>query len=161
MIDMFTNYQNLSEYYIPNNLSKYLDKPISYTKLNPTELTKPYELYNAKGELEGYYWYYGQSINLDFTITGEIVLKDNSENDSYISVEDYLSDKSFRLRIYNFRYEIIDEMLFPGVLNPIFEIDSEKSKKYAKGIYYCSLEIIYNDICETLFGPEDCKLLVK
>ena len=78
MIDMFTNYQNLSEYYIPNNLSKSFDKPQSYTKLNPIESSKPYELYNAKGELEGYYWNYGSILNLEFTIDGEITVENNA-----------------------------------------------------------------------------------
>lgn len=75
MIDMFTNYQNLSEYYIPNNLSKSLTTPKSYTKLDPVEASKPYELYNAKGELEGYYWYYGNQLNLEFSIDGEITVE--------------------------------------------------------------------------------------
>ena len=61
MIDMFTNYKNISDYYIPNNLNAASSKPYSYTKLNSCEESKPYELYNSKGDLEGYYWYYGES----------------------------------------------------------------------------------------------------
>ena len=75
MIDMFTNYQNLSEYYIPNNLAANNTQVNSYTKFNPSEASKPYELYNAKGELEGYYWYYKNTLNLEFMIDGELTLE--------------------------------------------------------------------------------------
>lgn len=81
MIDMFSNYQNLSEYYIPNNLSKSIVKPCSYTKLMPLEKSLPYELYNAKNELEGYTWNYGESITLDFTIDGAFTI--NSDDTIY------------------------------------------------------------------------------
>ena len=70
MIAMFTNYQNLSEYYTPNNLAKYQQQPSSYTKFNSSNTTLPYELYNAKGALEGYFWNYGETITLDFSIDG-------------------------------------------------------------------------------------------
>ena len=78
MIDMFTSYQNLSEYYIPNNLSKKLTSPKSYTKLDPNEKSKPYELYNAKGELEGYYWHEGDQLVLDFSIDGEVTVESSA-----------------------------------------------------------------------------------
>lgn len=77
MIDMFTNYQNLSDYYIPNNLQAAFTTAKSYTKLEPNERSKPYELYNAKNELEGYYWYYGDELILDFAIDGEITINTN------------------------------------------------------------------------------------
>lgn len=75
MIDMFSNYQNLSEYYTPNNLAKYHTKPCSYTKLDPIKASKPYELYNVKNELEGYYWNEGEVLNLEFNLEGEITVE--------------------------------------------------------------------------------------
>ena len=77
MTDMFTNYQNLSEYYTPNNLAKYQQQPSSYTKFNSSNTTLPYELYNAKSELEGYFWNYGETITLDFSIDGYFTMNDN------------------------------------------------------------------------------------
>ena len=100
-MDMFTNYQNLSEQYIPNNLSEHKYKVESYTKLCPVENSKPYELYNAKNELEGYFWYYGDSINLDFSITGEVILDDGSASGEYIDANDFLKDKLYAIKIYN------------------------------------------------------------
>ena len=78
MIDMFTNYQNLSDYYIPNNLAANKTQVDSYTKFKLSESSKPYELYNAKGELEGYYWYYKNTLNLEFMIDGELTLESDA-----------------------------------------------------------------------------------
>ena len=104
MIDMFTNYQNLSDTYIPNNLSEHKCKPESYTKLSPIDTSKPYELYDAKGELEGYFWHYGETINLDFSITGEIILDDGSLSGDYIDAADFLKDKLYAVKLYDFRF---------------------------------------------------------
>ena len=38
---------------------------------------------------------------------------------------------------------------------------SEYSKKLVKGVYYCSLTIDGTDFHETIFSPQDCKLLVR
>ena len=215
MIDMFTNYQNLSEYYIPNNLSKSFDKPQSYTKLDPIAGSKPYELYNAKGELEGYYWYYGNLLNLEFNIDGEITVESNAiiyktagqcptyntegrigqkiynivdfkswqcvgykksqylwledkeftypiKGDKvYLSADKYLADKTLKLTIYNFRYESVYEKSFTRSSTIIVPIDESLSNKLMKGVYYCTLEVAGPNVCETLFGIDDCKLLVK
>lgn len=107
MIDMFTNYQNLSDYYTPNNLSKHLTTPCSYTKLNKTEATKPYELYNVEGQLEGYCWYYGDHIDLDFELLGELTQDDDLGNGIYVDIVDFIKDKLFTFTIYNFRHEVI------------------------------------------------------
>ena len=122
MIDMFTNYQNLSDSYIPNNMNSCSCKPQSYTKLDPCEATKPYELYNAKNELEGYFWNYGDSINLEFEIDGEIILGENS----YIDVKDYLKTATATIRLYNFKYEVIRTEIIPAD-NTILSIYSEYS----------------------------------
>ena len=193
MIDMFTNYQNLSEYYIPNNLSKSNTQVQSYTKLTSNNNTKPYELYNAKGELEGYFWHYGDQIDLEFSLQGELTLDDDTPTGNYIDVQDFLEDKNIIIRLYDFRFNIIyskvsniqyEAMTSPAKdniidyidggtafsdssLNPDVEptaklsIDAELSKKLVKGVYYCSLEVDGHSFHETLFAPQDCKLLVK
>lgn len=161
MIDMFTNYQNLSENYIPNNLSKNKTKPRSYTKLNPCEITKPYELYNAKNELEGYYWYYGNTINLEFDIDGEVLDINGNGTGEFVSAKDYLVDKIATLNIYNFRMNIIYSKTISAAETIHISIDKELSEKMVKGIYYCSLEISNNNSHETIFNAKDCKFLVK
>lgn len=160
-MDMFTNYQNLSDTYIPNNLSEHKCKPESYTKLDPCELTKPYELYDAKGELEGYFWYYGETINLDFSITGEIILDDGSLSGDYIDAADFLKDKLYAVKLYDFRFNEVYTQVGQASDNIIVSIDKELSQKLVRGIYYCSLEISGKNYLEKIFDSTDCKLLVK
>lgn len=217
MIDMFTNYQNLSDYYIPNNLSKNICTPSSYTKkLAPIEASKPYELYDAKGELEGYYWYKGDQLTLDFSIDGELTLECNAivftvpgesptmqtearlgqmayniidykswkcisyfknkyvwepqeefiyplngDKSVYVDASDYMKDKILTFTIYNFRMEPIFNKNYPGTASFKVAIDEELTNKMPKGIYYCSLEVAGKDSHQTVFAPDDCKLLVK
>lgn len=180
MIDMFTNYQNLSEYYTPNNLAKYQQRPCSYTKFNSNNITYPYELYNAKGELEGYFWHYGDQIELAFELSGELTLENETGTGEYVDITDFIKDKVFTFRLFNFRHEIIYEITKPGtqvmlapncplgdgiidIPTPTLSIciDSELSKKLVKGIYYCSLIASGESFKETLFDTSDCKLLVK
>ena len=75
---MFLNYQNIAENYTPNNLCKMFPTKIVSSKLNPIEASKPFEEYNIKGELEGYFWRYGETLNLEFNIDGEIVVESDA-----------------------------------------------------------------------------------
>lgn len=75
---MFTTYQNISNNFIPNNMRYQNNVPTSYTKLAPNQASKPYECYNAQGDLEGYCWYYGDGLNLEFNIDGEITVESNA-----------------------------------------------------------------------------------
>lgn len=194
MLDMFSNYQKLSEKYTPNNLSCKFPEAIAESKLSPLAVSKPYELYNAKDELEGYFWRYGDYITLEFQITGELTLDDGTETGTYIDAGEFLNNKSIILTIYNFRFEpiivertgsaLISVRKTPDEADDINFIDagtafsdssinertepaaylhigSELSKKLPKGIYYCSLEVDGDGFHQMLFGPEDCKLLVK
>lgn len=72
---MFLNYHNIASNYTPNNLVCSFPVGKSYTKLDPVKTSKPYEEYNTKGELIGYFWHYGESINLEFNIDGEITVE--------------------------------------------------------------------------------------
>jgi len=73
---MFTNYQQeLVKAYQPNNLSQSFPAPLTDSSLNPQSASRPYELYNAKNELVGYTWHYGETLNLDFEIEGGITVE--------------------------------------------------------------------------------------
>lgn len=78
---MFLNYHNIADNYKPNNLIKAFPTEALQSKLMPVEASKPYEEYNFKGELVGYFWRYGESLNLEFNIDGEITV----ESDAIIS----------------------------------------------------------------------------
>lgn len=75
---MFLNYENIAKNYTPNNLMCAFPVGKSYTKLDPIQASRPYEEYNAKGELIGYFWRYGETLNLEFNIDGEIVVEDDA-----------------------------------------------------------------------------------
>ena len=81
---MFSNY-NEHDYFIPNNTNCSFPIGQSYTKLSNDKACLPYCEYNSKGECIGYYWYYGESMNLDFDITGELTLltMDKEQADSF------------------------------------------------------------------------------
>ncbi len=72
---MFLNYQNIADNYIPNNLINAFPLKVRDSKLSPTDASKPYEEYNTKGELDGYFWRYGDTLNLEFDLDGEITLE--------------------------------------------------------------------------------------
>ena len=78
---MFLNYHNIADNYMPNNLINAFPTKDKCSKLDPIEASKPYEEYDAKGELEGYFWRYGDTLNLEFNIDGEITI----ESDAIIS----------------------------------------------------------------------------
>lgn len=216
---MFLNYHNIADNYTPNNLISAFPVGKSYTKLDPVKESKPYEEYNAKGELIGYSWYYGETLNLEFNINGEIVVESDAiiysahndfpsvdtkghigrrayniadliswtctqafpeeglyvwEQDKefehdlagattcvYISASDYLAKKQLELQILNFRFEPILTKTFKGTTKLIFNIDKELSSKLVKGIYYCSLTVVNDNVRTPIFGAKDCTLLVK
>lgn len=72
---MFLNYQNIADNYTPNNLINAFPLKYKDSKLYPIDASKPFEEYNVKGELEGYFWRYGDTLNLEFNLDGEITLE--------------------------------------------------------------------------------------
>ena len=75
---MFLNYQNIADNYIPNNLQTAFPHNVAESKLNPLDASKPYEEYDVKGNLCGYFWRYGETLNLEFQIDGEITVEDDA-----------------------------------------------------------------------------------
>ncbi len=73
---MFTNYQTeLLNVYQPNNLMNTFHTPVSNSKLNPVDASKPFEEYDAKGKHVGYFWRQGETLNLEFSLEGEITVE--------------------------------------------------------------------------------------
>ena len=75
---MFLNYQNIADNYMPNNLMKAFPTKMNISKLDPLEASKPFEEYNVKGELIGYFWRQGETLNLEFNIDGEITIESDA-----------------------------------------------------------------------------------
>ena len=99
---MFLNYQNIANNYIPNNLVKAYTKPKSYTKLDPVDASKPYESYDVKGNLVGYFWNYRDILNLEFNLDGEITVEtDAIIYDTYGKCPDTYTEGRIGQRCYN------------------------------------------------------------
>lgn len=213
---MFLNYQNIADNYKPNNLMCSFPVGKSYTKLDPVEASKPFEEYNARGELVGYFWHYGETVHLEFNIDGEITVESDaiiyaascdyptietegyigqkaynivdfiswtcvgivegnyiwkedceftydptSSSSIYVSAREYLADKRVEFTLYNFRQEPIYKKTYGGTTNIVVTIDKELSNKLHKGIYYCSLTVIGDNVVTPVFTSKDCTLLVK
>lgn len=176
-MSLFTNYDNLPETYVPNNMRK--QNPV----LGKYPPVKPLEEYNAKGELVGYSWKYGDNVVLNFKLSGYVTYDEASYNET---VATYLSSGNQKLvfNIYDFRFNSIYEAepLFKanddGTVTTMLFIYDMLSQVMVKGVYYVSLAIegtlpnpLYNPedpessptttVKQTLFKPDECVLIVK
>lgn len=158
MFDSFDGYDNLKDHYVkPCPPPK---PPVEdNSKLKPCTPKKPYEKYNAAGELIGYYWYYGDTINLEFEIEGEVTYEGNSQ---YVDAAEFMKEKQVTVELFNYRRELITARTLPGSDRILFEIDKELSKQLIRGNYYCTLTVFDgNGLNKTLFYQEDCTLFVE
>ncbi len=101
---MFLNYDNLAKNYIPNNIINSKTCGKSYTKLDPIAASKPYEEYNAKGELVGYFWRYGETLKLEFNIDGEVTV----ENDAKVFYAAGETPEGQEGKLYQRAYNVVD-----------------------------------------------------
>lgn len=102
MSNLFTNYQNINPNYEPSNI-KPAPNPCK-PKLEPCKPNKPYEEYDAENKLVGYYWNYGDTINLEFDVSGEVTIIDGG---AYIQAVDFLIGKYAVMTIYDFRGDVM------------------------------------------------------
>lgn len=130
---MFTNYESIADNYIPNNMRS--SCPPKEEVLQPCGSNKPYTDYDSNGKVQGYWWYYGDTVTLDFNITGEVTFENSEESNEeikvdedklniepkqdggYILASDFFKDKKVIIQLYNFRQEemIIDKQLLQKV----------------------------------------------
>ena len=175
---MFDNYNNIEETKQPCNIPEHAHKedtdcscggtnvvrPVPVPPLPPTlepcRPKVPFESYNAKGELDGYWWYYGDTIVLEFNITGEVVIEGSDE---YVTAEDFLLGKKILFTLYDFRREEILHKEYDASTKILFEIDYKLSRELVKGTYYCSLQVYDEDdlFAKTIYAQQDCTLTVK
>lgn len=205
---MFTNYSDIAN--TPDNICD--EQKCSYSEYSP------YTEYDALGNVVGYFWHYGETVNLQFNIDGFITVADDSivytstndgptnntvgyigqkaynmldlkswtcsiingteytwtldnvltylEDEShkvFVTAKDYLTDKTIRIKLYNYRYEEIYSKEFEGNTTINFLIDKELSNTLVKGIYYCTLTVCNDAQCLYLpvFKDKDCQLIVK
>lgn len=111
MASIFDNYDNLSNEYIPSNMNKPPKPPKANPYFDPAAPKLPYCDYNAEGDITGYWWPYGNTVNLEFNLDGCVTVE-GSKN--FITVRNFIKNKQIKVTIYNFRHEVIDTMLFDG-----------------------------------------------
>ena len=151
---MFQNYQSLDNYTPQNNIPP---------KLGDIDAKIPMGDYNAHGELVGYNWKCGDSIVLEWEITGSVEYTDELAGPVILSPAEYLDGKTIVIRLYNFRQEVIYEDSTDAGETVKFFIDENISKEILPGIYYISLSIVDEDsqTYYTLFDIGDCTLRVR
>lgn len=177
MNSMFSNFMNLDTTYSPNPFQRsYPATPEnnSIVKNNPN---KPYEILNPDKSLKGYFWYYGNSVDLNFDIEGEITFE-NTE--SYITVDQIISSLTLEATIFNFRFEPIlkfsnnplvaqNPLIISNasensanICNVNLSLTDELSSKLTKGVYHIEL-VAYglNGYNETLFEANSCTFEVR
>ena len=154
---MFENYQNINTQYTPNNYQDNFGESDLNNSIQTVSPNKPYEIKDKRGNLTGYFWYYGDSVNLSFDIIGEF-----TDENGYVSVEDVVNGCKVMLTVYDFRYNIVHQEAKDAQTTIDFLINAEVSKKLVRGKYTVSL-VIANDVgySETLFSTDTCTFEVR
>ena len=171
MNSMFANFtNNLDTTFQPNSFQPNYNN-FQNNQIKRVEMNKPYEILNADKSLKGYFWYYGNSVDLCFMI--EDATCTLVSQDQYIDMLDILPQLNFTATIYDFRLEPIVEFSTgydaKNKLNinitdrtVIMQIDNLLSQKLVKGKYYISLDAIHpSGYHETLFSVDTCDFEVR
>lgn len=151
-MSMFDNYNNLPNNYLPNNTNQ---------KLVDNRLPrKPLAEYNVYNQLVGYSWSYGDSVILEFTTSGTVV---DDKKDVYMTAEEYLKGKHYKLEILNFKFNVIYTKVQLAEKTTTFIISKEDSAEYlTRGTYSCRLTLVDNENNEVvLFNYDNGNLYVK
>lgn len=175
MTDIFSNYQNISVDYIPDNMTKYIETKQPSQKLVSTLVNKPYEIINIKNELIGYSWNYGDNLTLHFQLIGDfdvsgnnpIYYIGNSDNipnpdKTLISAQDFIQGATVNILIKNFRNETILNISDAEPSTDIkLDINKALYDKIFPGIYYVNIRILKGKDITTIFDNQDCLLMIK
>lgn len=172
---MFDNFTNLSTTYTPNPFQK--NYPTQTTNnATPIQPNKPFEILSLdKSKVCGYFWYYGNSIDLifDFSDSTYGYISENGygygDKPIAILVEELLPQLKLEATIYNFRYEPILKFSNDFIISKneikidkdkvIISITNELSSKLTKGVYSLDLIATHNDgYHETLFSSQQNEL---
>ena len=126
-MSIFTNYDNLSPDYIPNNISE---------KKHAEDTTKsksPRIVQNAKGEFLGYCWYNGEKF--EFKVSTDYT-------------QEEIENKTLTLVIYNFRGETVFEKSENNSISITIEINDEMNNLMPSGSYKSVLKCTYENKVE-------------
>lgn len=179
MFDTLIN--GINTQYQPNIYQpKYPECKTSNSSIQSLNINKPYEVKSSNGDLKGYFWYYGNSVDLTFTVTGEIVIE---PCDSYIDISQVINTLDLSATIWDINHNQI--LYFSNGLDAEYPLEvstaftnSETGEvsitvtvpitkelstlKMAKGIYHVDLIANHpSGYCETLFSSNTCTFEVR
>ena len=174
--NIFSNGTNMNTAYIPNFFQPKYPCKEPNSGIQQNVATKPYEVRDVNQELVGYFWYFGNSVDLVFNLTGTIT---SEPDDTYISVNDVLNSLDIKAAFYDFRMDKVLEYsnapnaeykLIVAIPNTesvdgatiTISIDNEASQKLVRGTY--RLELVASHISgynETLFSTRTCTFEVR
>ena len=187
MNSMFSSFTNFETTYQPNPFQPTYPRQEANCKVQGVNMNKPYEVKNLDGSIKGYFWYYGNSVDLVFEISeaqnfGEDSLNQDVavtllDQDQYITTQDALinvmQELQARIVIYNFRMEPILEfsnnidsenklIIDPSKEIISIQITNALSSKLVRGKYHLTLEVSNLDgYHETLFSADTCIFEVR
>ena len=160
---MFDNFNNIKTTYQVNPYAPQYPPQKMPTQIVQNNPNKPYEVVDARGVLTGYFWYYGNSVDLIWDIVGEVT----TTQDNYVDVVDMVKYLIITATIYDWKMCKVEEVkLIPTIednkASVTLSINGELSQKLVKGVYEISLTASnaqgYN---ETLFDTGVCKFEVR
>lgn len=160
---MFDNFNNVKTTYQVNPYAPQYPPQKMPTQIVQNNPNKPYEVVDARGVLTGYFWYYGNSVDLTWDIVGEVT----TTQDNYVDVVDMVKYLIITATIYDWKMCKVEEIkLIPTIednkVSVTLSINGELSQKLVKGVYEISLTASnaqgYN---ETLFDTGVCKFEVR
>lgn len=160
---MFDNFNNVKTTYQVNPYAPQYPPQKMPTQIIQNNPNKPYEVVDARGVLTGYFWYYGNSVDLTWDIVGEVT----TTQDNYVDVVDMVKYLIITATIYDWKMCKVEEVkLIPTIednkASVTLSINGELSQKLVKGVYEISLTASnaqgYN---ETLFDTGVCKFEVR
>lgn len=177
-MSMFTNYDNMPSSYTPDNISPARPPEGCYMT------TVPYLVYNANGKVIGYQWSYGDTVVLNFKVSGRVLYDAFGYVPYNESISTYMStgNQYFNFKIYNNRFDSIYtaqpdfKCEEDGTVSVKVIIYDTLAQKLVKGQYYLSLGIEGTQINplhaedptqpetlkirQTIMKPEDCPVWI-
>ena len=164
MFDNYNNSTNLNTSFTPNIYAPQYPPVKTPNQIMQNNPNKPYEVIDNRGNLTGYFWYYGNSVDLIWDIVGEVT---SQISDTYLNVRDIIKYQIITATIYDWKCQVVETIrLIPQMdgdnVTVILPIKGELSQKMVKGIYTISLVASnaqgYN---ETLFDTGVCTFEVR
>lgn len=158
---MFDNFQNIPADYTPNNFQTAQN---TCSAIEPKNPNKPYEIKNITGELLGYFWYYGNSIDLTFDIYDNSDEAAFTAESTYVTIQDYLQFCDLTVTLFDaYNWSIVHQEKLQAKGNVVtLHINAELSSKIVKGKYRIQLVASHpSGYNETIFSTDDCILEVR